>query len=68
MIAFKFEGCFTKKNFFSLKFTNTDSSIQAHRHPGHTLAAERALCVDAVSVHTHAWGLALIDVCNQTQI
>lgn len=41
---------------------DTNSSIQAHCHPGHTLAAEGSLRVDAVAVHTHARSLALINV------
>lgn len=41
---------------------NTDASIQAHCHPGHTLTAEGSLRVDAVAIHTHAWSLTLIDI------
>lgn len=50
---------------FQHLLTNTDPSIQAHSHPGHTLAAERSLRVDAVAVHTHAWSLTLINVWRQ---
>lgn len=41
---------------------NTDPSIQAHCHPGHTLTAEGPVSVDAVAVHAHAWSLTFINV------
>lgn len=45
--------------------TDTDASVQAHRHPGHALAAERPLRVDASTIHAHSRGLAFIDVCGR---
>lgn len=51
-----------KRMSFQHVLTNTDPPIQAHRHPGHALAAERSLRVDAVAVHTYAWSLTLINV------
>ena len=56
---------FRERKLHSL--TNTDSSIQAHCHPSHTLAAERSLRVDAVAVHTHARSLTFINVYDETQ-
>lgn len=41
---------------------DTDTPIQAHGHPSHTLAAEGALGVHTVAVHAHPWSLTLINV------
>lgn len=41
---------------------NTDTSIEAHCHPGHTLTAERPLGVHTVAVHAHPRSLTLINV------
>lgn len=42
--------------------TNTDPSIQAHCHPGHTLTAEGPLGIDTVAIHANARSLTLINV------
>lgn len=42
--------------------TDTDASVQTHRHPGHALTAEWTLRVDAATVHAHSRGLAFVGV------
>lgn len=48
--------------------TDTDTSVQTHRHPGHALTAEGTLRVDAAAIHAHSRGLAFIGVWGRDRV
>lgn len=68
MKRFAIIGGIPRRRSTKRSLTDTDTSVQTHRHPSHALAAERPLRVDAATVHAHSRGLTFVDVWGRDRV